>query len=749
MIRTVKLQGAVYTWVDSLSVEQCIERPSKGVVAKFVLSFVAFCLYLAALLVLVLQDTRVSEAHLVGSGLSKAVERFGDIQTLESLATYVDEVLAALVVWPANTYGAEQPVTLPLVMGSHVLVGTLRVVQHRTSEWECTDAMLGSTSVSCMADFDSAQQSREASDSAGLFIGPRTLVTFPYVTETFPCPPGLSCTSGTPSRLRPATIFYPDSGYSIEYFYSSFWINGTRLRQSPLALLKDFIDSKTRHLRLTGVIFNPQLNLFTQFNVHFELPITGGVFPFTTYQYLALIDRGEQTLYTAAEIIVWIYVAATTTFEIFMLTRGCRQKNLCLRCLVRGKGISVTRCLSCSKPLPTNFSQPEECTWCTSTFPALPHRCARARLYDPWVLATLACNLLFLIARLITIAARSEAIDVVRQASEAAARYEFGSDQLSREASVLFAPVAQIGAVANDFLAAVLVIAFVRTYRYIGRFQWSAKFLRVFSSGGMLITSFFVTFAIVFAGFAISFHLLLADGSDRFSSLASSMRTTFFMLIMVIDWGDILDDNVMGWIFVIVYVVFVFSCALVMLNLLISLVTYEYKVSVQQQTTDVEAQSMAQLASPWTNKIATAVGVRAKTSASTPPLPISSQGALSGDVNKPASAASSSDVPQQAGLGRMTAVSDDERVLVADEVAKEDMTAQLVADALRSVSGLSAVIDASQTSALHDEVSEMRTQVQRALAFTRAFTQTSQVARRRAPSRVSLGYDADLPFSTL
>jgi len=73
MLRKVKLQGTTYTWVDSLAVEQAVQQPSRGIALHFALSFAAFVLYLAALVIVVLEDTQVSEAHLVSAGMRKAV----------------------------------------------------------------------------------------------------------------------------------------------------------------------------------------------------------------------------------------------------------------------------------------------------------------------------------------------------------------------------------------------------------------------------------------------------------------------------------------------------------------------------------------------------------------------------------------------------------------------------------------------------------------------------------------------------
>uniref|UniRef100_A0A7S1M9Q6 Polycystin cation channel PKD1/PKD2 domain-containing protein n=1 Tax=Neobodo designis TaxID=312471 RepID=A0A7S1M9Q6_NEODS len=721
MLRKVKLQGTTYTWVDSLAVEQAVQQPSRGIALHFALSFAAFVLYLAALVIVVLEDTQVSEAHLVSAGMRKAVERFDGVATREDLAPYLRTVVGGLVVWPDPD---AEYFELPKALGSHALVGSVRVVQHRAAKsWECTDSVMGT--VPCEPDFDATQMELEARPDAPAFIGPRTLLTFPYVPEHFPCPPGLTCASGTTSRIRPADIFYPDSGYALELYGpgaastgstgaddsmgAGIWVNGTRTSLPAADVLSDFLDPRTRHVRVTGVFFNAQLHLFTQLNVHFELPVTGGVFPFVTTQFLALIDRSEQAVYFSAEVYLWLFTALTTLDLLWRVVKGCRRTSVCLRCAIKGKPTTVTRCLSCSKPLPTHFVQPEECSWCTAVMPPVEHTCWRRTAQNPWCAATLGLNLLFLVARLITIGARWKAVELVRAATIATAQHQIagGDSRLPADASVLFAPVAQIASVSNDFLAAALMLAFVRSYRYIGRFEWARKFLRVFSSGGVLIGLFFITFAIVFAGFGISFHLLLGEDSDRFTSLSAAMRTTFFALIMVVDWIDLRSPNATGWIDVVVYVVFVFSCALVMLNVLISVVTYEYKLSVQAKSADVESKSLLLLIRPI---VARVTGNRYRRNDGRDTAGAGSHGPAHEGGNAAAGGADddSSDVPEQAGMARTVVSADREGLHVADDMERADMTAQLVGDALRSVRGLTDVVESASLTALRHDVAALR-----------------------------------------
>jgi hypothetical protein len=726
MIRTVKLRDTTYTWVDSVAVEQNLTRPTLRIAARYLVSFVGFCVFVSSLLIVILQDTRVSEANLVHTGITKKLGAYTDVKSTTDLVSYLDSIAPALVVWPTP----DNPVApLPLVLGTHVLVGSLRIVQHRASAvWNCKDSVFGAASVACAADFDAVQSRLERLATAAPFIGPRTLVQFPFVEEALPCPASLPCSSGTTSRIRPDSIFYPDSGYVIEYYAGALWVNTTRI-DAVQRTLDDFIDPRTRHVRVTGVLFNPQLNLFTQFNVHFELPVSGGVFPFVHFNFLPLVDRSKQALYTAAEVYLWLYVACSTLAAIAYFGGGCRRKTRCLRCRVKGCPTPVTRCLACGKPLPTQFSHPEECTWCNVTLPAIPHECWRVVVYNPWTVATLAGNLLFLVARIIVMVVRAQAIELVRGAALATAAFTAGDGTfLPREASVLFGPVAQVGAVANDFLAVMLVLEFVRCYRYIGRFSWAAKFLRVFSAGGVLITSFFFTFAIVFVGFGIAFHLLLAEGNDRFASLTSSMRTTFFALIMVIDWEDIESDNSTGWIFALVYVAFTFTTALVMLNVLISLVTYEYKLSVLVVTTDVESLSLRLLVQPALNWWERVRGP-ATSPVVTPTQP---------DMQ-------TANFPSTTGAATAEATRD-VKGRVADAVEEDDVEIQMVKEALRNVTGLSAVMDAGAVGQLCADAAALRRDLQTATRFVRTCGAV-EAPRNRSRSVASLiGYDADMPY---
>lgn len=770
MIRKVRLQGTTYTWVDSLAVEQSLEAPSKNIGAKFLLSFVGYGIYVAALAILVLTDTQVSQGHLVRAGLGKALERFDNINLVSSLPTYITEVVFPLVDWPgeANTeIGIGD--NLPTALGAHVLVGALRVVQHRVAaSTECADPVLGG-SISCAPDYDTHQRDLEARPDAPPFIGPRTLLTFPYVRETFPCPAGLQCTSGTYSRLL-SDIFYPDSGYTLDIWGDQLWVNGTKRGVlSQADILNDFFDLRTRYVRVTAVFFNPQLNLFVQSNVHFELPVTGGVFPFATYQVLALVDRAEQHLYFAAEVYLWCYFGWTTLFYVYHLVSGCRRRGQCLRCKIAGKATTVTRCLSCAKPLPTTLAQPEECTWCTATLPAVPHQCWRQRLRSPWAVGTLMGNLLFLVARAITIVARREAIDLVRAATVAGAHYDPAATQLPQGATVLFSPVAQVAAVANDFLAAALVVAFVRSHRYVGRFDWARKFLRVFSAGGLLIGSFFFTFAIVFAGFAMSFYLLLGDVSDYFDSLATAMRTTFFALIMVIDWDVLRPRSATGWIFIVVYVVFVFSCALVMLNTLISVVTYEYKLSVAAKVDDVESKSLQMCAQPVADAARRVIPCASRQPSGnvfenrTDPVGGKRLGAASGSTPGRGSVGgqkarmdvdqASSDVPEQAGVAR-TVVSDaddGEALALADGMRRDDADTQLVLDALRNVTGIHDVVEAAHFSAVDGQIDELRRELAVAMRFVAgaATRGRSGTVLSSADRAALLGYDREMPHVDL
>lgn len=582
----------LYTWIDMSIVKASIPRPRKRQGAIFLMSMLLFVFFLSCITYIVMRDTRIGEAWLVRAAISKAISGdFKDVQSLADVRQFVRTKFLPLI----RERGASEWATF---LDTNVVVGSVRAVQHRSAaNWTCDDALYRSllnTPLSkpayCRPDFDARQLKLEPGFS---FRGPRTKIAFPYVTEQQFCPPGLACSIGTASRVHPDRIFYPYSGFAIDFFQGLWFANETIVNAvGPQGdpFWADFFDDHTRHVRLSALLFNPQYNLFSQFDVHFELPVTGGVYPFLNVQFLTLVDRSTDIFYTFAEVFVWLYAALHIFLFVLRVLMGVIRRAACLRCRITDTDIPVTRCWKCEKPVPVSAEQ-HECTWCGQMLTGIIHQCWRAQAYEPWSLLALLNVGIFIVARSITLVARAAALE----AAEKVGRPTSTTGKLVP--TVLFSPVAQLSEIASDFLAAVLILTFTLCYRYLGRAAWCARILRVFSRGGFLISSFFLTFAIVFVGFSFAFHVMLATASDAFDTMPHSLRSTFNAFIMILNWYEIGFDT-RRWTFFCVYVAFVFACSLVMLNVLISIVTFEYKVSCTTVAYDVEAESLALILQP-------------------------------------------------------------------------------------------------------------------------------------------------------
>lgn len=552
--------GGVYHWVDSTLLSHSVE-PRRSIGVLFLLEFLAFAVFLVCL-TLRLQEGMVPQKSLVTQ--QAAVEALGysadTFLTLDDIKLYLKAL--SLIFNSANPDG----LTMPFLL-THQVLGSVHFYQQRSSVYECAR---GGAVFECIGD---------VSTNTAAFEGSMSKVRLSYAAAFSACQ-SILCAPGF--RSAASSTYYWTEGLLLLLFNGTASVNSSYAmgRNETAVMWSDFVDRYTRYLCVELVLLDSSGELLTQVAINFELPVVGGVVSWIASETVR-VGSSSSKLYTS---LVGVYCCAFLVLTAFRTIVGVLHRGRCEACKSRSVGHCATLCSSCAKPVCLDLDLATKCSWCGVVLHPLQHGCWRAQL-DASRLVAVVSIVTICAAMIFEAGARAQLLDIVRG---------FLSTADTKLLSVsVAAPVDQLSRVAalNAFN---ILLAFVCLYRFMGRAPWIARFLKVFSEGGFMVAFFFVGFSAVYFGFMLSFHLLLGETTLTFATVSGAFVGTFQLLLGLLEWEEVsmgLDPSTFGAL----YFFFCWVCILVMMNVLISLVTAEYKRARKVQEFDVEAASCAML----------------------------------------------------------------------------------------------------------------------------------------------------------
>ena len=623
---------ALFRFIDHGVAVRATGEPSPNVAIYFLVRFATYVAFLACLIVVVTWEARIGESSLIGSTVRTEMKGFESVRSLSDMQDYISRVVLNLVSWepvaPANATTGKTFFNGTFRQDANIALGSIRIVQHRTRPGIlCADPALPSGMALCLADY-LANEIR-VSEDAGMFVGDTVGFRFPWVETNAFCPPGVSCRSGTNSRVRPDDIFYPYSGFAMDYYGGSVFINGTNAtdtlfpgrgeplvnasvfgtvspltRRAAMIALNDFLDLHTRFVRISFVLFNAAHRIYVTCDVHFEITVTGAVQSWIVVERLTDTPFNASLPFAFSVLYCWVFsigilFAFVGTVVYLLVTRPP-----CTVCHMAShpQEITIQNCEGCGNQVPL-LRDDSLCVWCHKALPAATHCCWRTGL-KLWRFAFAFNAIIYLISRTLLTVARTFAETTAANTPLARA-----SDGVRYPPSMPFAPVTQLAGAADNVMTLCVVVSFCCMYRFVTIFEGARQILTVFTEGGLLLGAFFVVFTIIFIGFGLSFHVLGCIDSPYLSKLDSSLLAAVYMFINMLDWSMVSTDS-RRWTFTVVYCVFMLMCGWVMFNLFISLLTYEYKrVAMMAKCRNVEAESLKLLLQPVISRVVQKVGV--------------------------------------------------------------------------------------------------------------------------------------------
>lgn len=538
--------------------------PKKLIGVLFLIEFCTFIVFLVCL-ALRCQEQFVPQKSLVTQSVIGETVSFDPsaVRTLDAVRAYIDRF--PLPVLSSSDHDEKTS----LVLQTHRLLGALVLSQSRSFMEVCT--RWGS-------DFDCVSSGSRSLGQPfeGVLAGMDIELVFPEKS----CP-SIMCNPGSRSAL--SWTFYEAGGPTLYAFGGKIFssLNSSSIPSNATKLIpSSFIDRFTRYLSVSGTLLDGEGKLVTSFALNFELPIVGGAFAWIETHTVPVNQSDRSQQYAG---VVWFYCAAFLVFSVWRSIMGVVNRQRCDVCLAVD-GFLAAKCSRCRKPICLDTKEVTRCSWCGVSLQAPQHGCWKAQL-DFTRLIPL-CNI-------VTIVVSSVFERQAQNNLQDRMSVFLASPQGHLPVLDVSGPVDQLTRVAT-LNAFNILIAFVSMYRFLGRAPWIARFLRVFSSGGFLMAFFFVGFGAVFFGFMLSFHLLLGETTSTFATISGAFAGTFQLLLGLLDWESV-STYLFSSSFTALYLFFCWVCVLVMVNVLISLVTAEYKRSRKVQAFDIETESCKML----------------------------------------------------------------------------------------------------------------------------------------------------------
>lgn len=536
-----------------------IGSPRKLIAILFIVEFSTFTIFLVCLALRCLEHV-VPQTSLVTESVISETVSF-DSTTLSNIDSIREYVLTfPLAILNASDHDEKSS----LFLQSHRLLGALVFSQTRSFMSEC---VRWGTAFDCVSSGDRS--------SGQPFEGILARAPVQVFLPDKACPSVL-CDPGFRSAL--SWTYYEAGGATLLAFGGSLFASSNSSFSSNLTsdTVSSFIDRFTRFLSISGTLLDGEGLLLTSFSLNFELPVVGGSFAWIDTRTVQVEESSLSQQYAG---VVWFYCAAFLFVSIWRSAMGVINRQACDVCN-SSDGFISTNCSSCRKPVCLDILEVTRCSWCGLSLQAPQHGCWKAQLDFTRVVPLL---------NIISIVVASAFEQQAQNALQTTVSTFLATPQLSPPMLDVLAPIDQLSRV-GTMNAFNILIAFVSLYRFLGRAPWIARFLRVFGSGGFLMAFFFLGFAAVFVGFMLSFYLLLGETSATFATASGAFTGTFQLLLGLVDW-DTVSTYLFSSSFTALYLFFCWVCVLVMVNVLISLVTAEYKRSRKVQSFDVETES--------------------------------------------------------------------------------------------------------------------------------------------------------------
>lgn len=365
------------------------------------------------------------------------------------------------------------------------------------------------------------------------------------------------------------------SGYAFDFVQ-----NSTQAMSDLKALeAAGWIDRGTRAVMIDFTFFNPNVRLLIASQLLVEFFPTGLILTKASIkptEILALSSVSDYTtLILESVLVLWVLVyISRELLEFYSFARV--RADCCVKCIeakILREGLpKVVPCPECGREFNT-FRQPI-CPQCQGEVPS-GHRCWYGYFMDPWNWLDMGNLALLLVVFSMRFVVR---FDLQNQT------FNVRPDEF-----LMYFPIAWEIVLANYFNSANVLLCFLKTFKYLGKFNSLSPLVRtLFVAAKGELKWFLVIFLVVFGGFGLSFHLAFGTDVEGFRDWTYSMITLFQMLLGDFDYDELeRSHRVLAPIFFVLYQLLVFFVLANMFIAIISGAHAQAKEETSNSSTDL------------------------------------------------------------------------------------------------------------------------------------------------------------------
>ncbi|KAJ9467989.1 Polycystin-2 [Diplonema papillatum] len=331
-----------------------------------------------------------------------------------------------------------------------------------------------------------------------------------------------------------------------------------------------WIDHQTRAVVLDFTTYNANVKMLTVVQLLTEWFPTGTVVTRTSIKPIPpmTLDDGNDIASLALEIVLATYLCCYLVNEAAEFysfkSVGKERCIVCRKAAILETGDDkVYSCVECSA-LFDPFEN-TRCTKCLREYTATKHLCWKGYFQDVWNWLDIV-NLFFFVAVFsLRFSLRSDMA---------------GIDYNVGHTFILMYPIANKYTTSNYLNSVNALLCFLKTFKYLGKFDKLAILIRTMSNSRKEIGYFLVIFGIIFVGFALAFQLGFGSDVEAYQSMADSLMSLFLMLLGDFDYQVLVRSNrVLAPLFFVFYNVLV---VLVLSNMFIAIVSGAYATAYEE-----------------------------------------------------------------------------------------------------------------------------------------------------------------------
>eukprot|EP00759_Apiculatamorpha_spiralis_P011461 PhF_6_TR18886/c0_g1_i3/m.27510 len=567
------------------------QQPKLEIALWSMVKFVFYVAFMGLLTAQVLNDRITSHSFNVYQACSRNMQNdaFNAVKSKADAVTYVSDALVTTFLKGYLTWDGRLQTT-PTVFGGLVPLSTIRLRQMRTYP-RCSRSDWRNLFSVCHAPLQSsfgASAGEIFKETLPEFSQPNVNV---YRTAESLCEFSTLCVdsqSTVSQELRP-DVASPGGGYVYEFNLTNAVLRMTNASINNNGVVPDdvipgivsdafswitaegWMNEETRSLIVEVLMIFPGLEqpFFVMPTVYFEFPAEGGVR--SAFEAVPVILREEPSILELAVISFTTVVAAGYMFRI--VYSKVKFDKGCVKCLMfehrqELEGKSWYKCINLKCTEYFDRRELDNCPICKHPEQDWHHICVIGAVRDINMWQSVVNAILLWVAFVIRLKAREAFLDRKRVI-----------ETLGNTAPFIdFRPIQRQMTYSFSIMAINLMLTYLGLFAHLRHFTAFNRFLRLFAFGMANIFMFLLTFAIMFVGFSIAFHLSFGFQNPAFQDLSSAMQQAFRFMLGDIGYPDFSGNEILA---ACLYVTYSVGVLLTGVNVFVSIVTESYTEAVR------------------------------------------------------------------------------------------------------------------------------------------------------------------------